>query len=215
MKAALEGEYEYKVWGTDKAGNAAAVTECFTGPASDRTGTKSSDRKDWKKRTEGCSEDFTPRFTIIIDRTAPRITMEYKNTFLSRRQDTSGINPRAYIYADRGKVLAGDGKVEGGLSVYVSGRTDVTLSLEEKYPDPGRLFCSRYCAVPDPSSGRKKEILKVHTGLTGRETLLSSLSDSPPERGWSGGWCLTGTTGSGLRSARSGRRRNTGLCLRS
>ena len=160
MKAALEGEYEYKVWGTDKAGNAAAVTECFTGPASDRTGTKSSDRKDWKKRTEGCSEDFTPRFTIIIDRTAPRITMEYKNTFLSRRQDTSGINPRAYIYADRGKVLARDGKVEGGLSVYVSGRTDVTLSLEEKYPDPGRLFCSRYCAVPDPSSGRKKEILK-------------------------------------------------------
>ena len=172
MNAALEGEYEYKVRGTDKAGNAAAVTESFTGPASDRTGTKSSDRKDWKKRTEGCSEDFTPRFTIIIDRTAPRITMEYKNTFLSRRQDTSGKNPRAYIYADRGKVLAGDGKVEGGLSVYVSGRTDVTLSLEEKYPDPGRLFCSRYCAVQDPSSGRKKEILKK-VSWKGKEMVFS------------------------------------------
>ena len=154
MKAAGEGEYEYRVRGTDKAGNAAAVTENYTGRCSDRTGRKVSDPNGWKKRTEGCAEDFSPRFTIIIDKTAPRITLEYRNTFSSRQKGSSGNNPRAYIYADRGEVLGRDGNVTGGLTVYVSGRTDVTLSLEEKYPDPGRLFCSRYCSVPDPSSGK-------------------------------------------------------------
>ena len=160
LKAVREGDYEYSVRGTDKAGNAAAVTENFTGPASDRTGGKLSGRNGWKKRTEGCSESFSPWFTIIIDRTAPRITLEYRNVYSSRQQDTAGKIPRAYIYDDRGKIFREDGYVEGGLSVYVSGRTDVTLFLEEKDPDPGRLFFSRSCTVTDPFSGKKRKTEK-------------------------------------------------------
>ena len=83
-----DSEYTYHVFGTDKAGNAATVTEVFADSEAgvirkyvavkqEENKTNTNEEKtagQLSSRQENCGEGFTPAYVIVIDKTAPVVT---------------------------------------------------------------------------------------------------------------------------------------------
>lgn len=75
--AKTDGEYLYKAYGTDRAGNRADVTERFA--ESCRLEKMFTDKKDIIATRTGAEEDYTPYYAIVIDTKAPVYRLTINN----------------------------------------------------------------------------------------------------------------------------------------
>jgi len=164
-----EGEYRFSIWGEDKAGNPAAVTEVIEGKTENRTGSAAAFKKGLKERTEGCETGYASRCSLVIDRTPPKITLEYSlpgaTAFVyadeaagagkasgkaSGAAAGAGADPAGTGRSsggsgtdDGGARPAGAGSSAAGLQACISGKAEAVFSLEEENPDRSRLFYNR------------------------------------------------------------------------
>lgn len=132
--------YCYAVYGEDKAGNKSTVTEHFTSaPVSNNVS------KDLKITYKNLDKINTPLYSIIIDKTAPELTLQY--TPASSRKTTT-----TFIYHDTDAERA-----------YVSGDVNVDVTLEEKFFDFSRLYANRLVNVEKITRENGKAFDKDHT----------------------------------------------------
>lgn len=128
LKSACSNEadgFRYKVFGVDKAGNAARISESI------RTGAVIPDsQKDRGLKTKDLScenvesrSDYAPLYTIIYDDRAPVLTMQYTPVPMEGRRSVY-----AFVYDE-----------EGGKKAYISGDNAVIVRLDETFYDLSRL----------------------------------------------------------------------------
>ena len=201
-RAETEGEYICGIWGEDKAGNAIVVTESIEsidGRIVNRTAdpakntvkdsgnnlnsgnNTTNNRTQFTRTASDCGKGYSPIYTLVIDRTAPLVTLEYSfsstDTAAGSSADSAGGGGKktvtAYVYDENGydnrssKENKNGKENKDGLSVYVSGRAEVTLTVEEAYGDPERLF---YTRTVEEVSGRE---------TSSRHTIGSFFADIP------------------------------------
>ncbi|MEE1042259.1 MAG: hypothetical protein U0L10_16340, partial [Lachnospiraceae bacterium] len=197
-----EGEYICGIWGEDKAGNAIVVTESIEsidGRIVNRTAdpakntvkdsgnnlnsgnNTTNNRTQFTRTASDCGKGYSPLYTLVIDRSAPLVTLEYSfsstDTAAGSSADSAGGGGKktvtAYVYDENGndnrssKENKNGKENKDGLSVYVSGRAEVTLTVEEAYGDPERLF---YTRTVEEVSGRE---------TSSRHTIGSFFADIP------------------------------------
>ncbi|HAL58956.1 MAG TPA: hypothetical protein DCP64_05830, partial [Sarcina sp.] len=64
-----DGRAVFSLFGTDKAGNPAVVTEQFLAETEDRSGSNTEDAGPWK--ASGCGDHYDPHLAFVVDTVAP------------------------------------------------------------------------------------------------------------------------------------------------
>ena len=98
--AGADGQYLYRVYGTDKAGNPANVTEKFDEDS--RLELRYTAGKETTARRKGVTEDSAPYYKIIIDTAAPLVTKIITKDLLSGEEDKpgEGAESKPFYYND-------------------------------------------------------------------------------------------------------------------
>lgn len=128
LKSACSNEadgFRYKVFGVDKAGNAARVSESIrTGAViPDSQKDRGLKRGDLSCKNVESKSDYAPLYTIIYDDKAPVLTMQYMPVPAEDRRSVY-----AFVYDE-----------EGVKKAYISGNNEVSVRLDESFYDLSRL----------------------------------------------------------------------------